>query len=43
VDPARFASKGRNTPLAGLTLRGRVRMTLLGGAVVYDSSVEGRA
>jgi dihydroorotase len=41
VDPARFASKGRNTPLAGLTLRGRVRMTLLGGAVVYDASAEG--
>jgi dihydroorotase len=40
VDPARFASKGRNTPLAGLTLRGRVRMTLLGGAVVYDASAE---
>ena len=41
VDPARFASKGRNTPLAGLTLRGRVRMTLLGGAVVYDAGAEG--
>jgi dihydroorotase len=38
VDPARFASKGRNTPLAGLTLRGRVRMTLLGGVVVYDAA-----
>jgi dihydroorotase len=35
VDPARFASKGRNTPLAGVTLRGRMRLTLLGGAVVY--------
>jgi dihydroorotase len=40
VDPARFASKGRNTPLAGLSLRGRVRMTLLGGALVYDASAE---
>jgi dihydroorotase len=40
VDPPRFSSKGRNTPLDGLTLRGRVRMTLLGGAVVYDASVE---
>ena len=36
VDPARFASRGRNTPLAGVPLRGRVRMTLLDGAVVYD-------
>jgi dihydroorotase len=38
VEPARFASKGRNTPLAGLTLRGRVRLTLLDGAVVFDAS-----
>jgi dihydroorotase len=38
VDPARFASLGRNTPLAGLTLRGRVRQTWLGGRVVYDAS-----
>jgi dihydroorotase len=40
VDPARFASRGRNTPLAGVPLRGRVRMTLLGGAVVYDATHE---
>ncbi|HEV2238860.1 MAG TPA: dihydroorotase [Ktedonobacterales bacterium] len=38
VEPARFASKGRNTPLAGLTLRGRVRLTLLEGAVVFDAA-----
>jgi dihydroorotase len=38
ADPARFASRGRNTPLAGLTLRGRVRLTLLGGRVVYDAA-----
>jgi dihydroorotase len=42
VDPAQFASRGRNTPLAGLTLRGRVRMTLLGGTVVYDAETGGR-
>jgi dihydroorotase len=41
VDPARFASRGRNTPLAGIELRGRVRMTLLGGVVVYDAANEG--
>jgi len=40
VDPTRFASKGRNTPLAGITLRGRVRLTLLGGEVVYDAGEE---
>ena len=37
VDPARFASLGKHTPLAGLTLRGRVRQTWLGGRVVYDA------
>lgn len=37
VDPARFVSRGRNTPLAGVPLRGRVHLTLLGGAVVYDA------
>lgn len=40
VDPARFASLGKNTPLAGVTLRGRVRQTWLGGRVVYDASAE---
>ncbi len=35
VDPAQFASKGRNTPLAGTTLRGRARATIVGGNVVY--------
>jgi dihydroorotase len=36
VDPARFASKGRNTPLAGVTLKGRVTATIYGGAVVWE-------
>ncbi|HET9978967.1 MAG TPA: dihydroorotase, partial [Ktedonobacterales bacterium] len=40
VDPGRFASRGRNTPLAGVALRGRVRMTLLAGEVVYDAAHE---
>ena len=40
VDPTWFASRGRNTPLAGIKLRGRVRMTLLGGEVVYDAAHE---
>lgn len=35
VDPAEFASKGRNTPLAGVTLRGRVRWTLLEGRTIF--------
>jgi dihydroorotase len=36
VEPVRFASKGKNTPLAGLTLRGRVGMTMLAGQIVYE-------
>ena len=35
VDPASFASLGRNTPLEGLRLRGRVRETWVGGSLVY--------
>jgi len=38
VEPERFASKGRNTPLAGRTLRGRVVATLYGGKAVFDST-----
>ncbi len=36
VEPERFASKGRNTPLAGRTLKGRVVATVYEGRVVYD-------
>ncbi len=36
VDPSSFASKGRNTPLEGETLTGRVKLTIAGGAVAYD-------
>ncbi len=35
VDPEKFASKGKNTPLDGATLRGRVVATLVGGEVVH--------
>ena len=35
VDPQEFASKGRNTPFAGRTLRGKVRYTIVGGKIVY--------
>ena len=33
VDPARFRSKGRNTPYAGKQLRGRVHCTIVDGRV----------
>ena len=36
VDPSCFASKGKNTPLDGATLRGQVVATVYGGQVVYQ-------
>ena len=35
VDPARFESLSRNTPFTGRTLRGRVKVTICDGQVVY--------
>ncbi len=35
VNPAGFASKGKNTPLAGLPMRGRIRWTLLEGRAIW--------
>lgn len=37
VAPEKFASKGRNTPLTGTMLRGKVVATLVDGEVVYDA------
>lgn len=36
VDASTFASKGKNTPLDGDTLRGRVKLTIAGGEIAYD-------
>ena len=36
VDPARFRSKARNSPFKGMEFKGKVKLTLLGGRVVYD-------
>jgi dihydroorotase len=36
VDPARFESKGRNTPFAGWSLRGGPVATVVGGRVVWS-------
>lgn len=41
VDPAGFASRGHNTPLGGVRLKGRVVTTVFGGKVVFDSSANG--
>jgi len=42
VDPASFRSRGRNTPWAGRRLRGRVRLTVVRGRVVYRDRVVSR-
>ena len=36
VDASTFASKGKNTPLDGATLKGRVVATIVGGMVKYE-------
>jgi dihydroorotase len=38
VDPARFVSKGRNTPFAGWTLRGAPAVTIVGGRVAWKAT-----
>ena len=35
VEPDRFASKARNTPFAGMRLRGKVKHTIARGSIVY--------
>ncbi len=39
VEPEPFASKGKNTPLAGITLKGAVVATIAAGRVVHESEV----
>jgi dihydroorotase len=39
VEPERFASKGKNTPLGGVTLTGAVFATIASGRVVHESEV----
>ena len=39
VDADDFTSKGKNTPLDGATLKGRVVATIVGGEVVYGGSI----
>jgi len=36
VEPGAFRSKSRNTPFAGWTLKGRPRLTIVGGRVVFE-------
>ncbi len=37
VDPSKFRSKSRNTPFAGWKVKGRVKKTIVGGRVVFES------
>ena len=37
VDASRFASKGKNSPLDGKTLKGQVATTVVGGEVVFSA------
>jgi dihydroorotase len=40
VDPKAFASKGKNTPWAGMKLKGKVMATIYDGKLVYkDESI----
>ena len=36
VEPSALASQGKNTPFLGLEVPGKVRMTIVGGHVVYE-------
>ena len=38
VDPSKFRSKSRNTPFVGWKVQGRVKKTIVGGRMVYESS-----
>ena len=38
IDPAEFASMGRNTPFTGWTVRGRCALTVCHGKIVYDDN-----
>ena len=42
VDSNRFRSKSRNSPFKGMTFKGKVKLTLLGGRIVYDSRCSDR-
>lgn len=43
IDPARFQTKGRNTPFGGWTLTGWPVATIVGGTVVWQDVAPGKA
>lgn len=36
IDPNQFASKGRNTPFGGMTVKGKVKYTISKGNIIYQ-------
>ena len=40
VTPGKFLSKSRNTPFAGMRLKGRAVLTIVGGEIVFDGRKE---
>ena len=36
IDPEQFASKGRNTPFAGMKVKGKVKYTIVKGQIIYQ-------
>jgi dihydroorotase len=36
VNPQQFLSKGKNTPFAGMELKGKNMLTIVGGEIVYN-------
>lgn len=40
VDPAEFVSKGKNTPFAGRTVFGRIKMTVVDGEIKYEEKIK---
>ena len=36
IDPAKFLSKGKNTPFGGRKVNGKVRMTIIDGEIAYN-------
>ncbi len=36
IDPSKFKSKSRNTPFGGWEVKGRVKKTIVGGAIVFE-------
>ncbi len=36
IDPSKFKSKARNTPFGGMTVKGRVKKTMVSGKFVYE-------